>query len=84
LSNGLTQFSYVTGYWYGNFVIVQISINGQSYPPTISPSVSGQQTTSVSAPAGKTIVAFSGASQKVLLAGGGYTWVLSAINAVFG
>jgi hypothetical protein len=84
LSNGLTQFSYATGYWYGNYVIVQITINGQSYPATISPSVSGQQTTNVSAPARQTIVAFSGTTQKVLLAGGGYTWVLSAINAVFG
>jgi hypothetical protein len=84
LSSGLTQFSYATGYWYGNHVIVQITINGKSYPSTISPSVSGQQTTNVSAPSGKTIVAFSGSTQRVLLAGGGYTWVLSEINAVFG
>jgi Glycosyl hydrolases family 18 len=84
LPNGLTQFSYATGYWYGNYVIVQITINGQSYPATISPSVSGQQATNVSAPAGQTIVAFSGTTQKVELAGGGYTWVLSAIDAVFG
>ena len=83
LLNGLTQFSYATGYWYGNYVIVQVTINGTSYPSTISPSVSGQQTTNVSAPAGQTIVAFSGTTQKVLLAGGGYTWVLSALSAVF-
>jgi hypothetical protein len=84
LSGGLTQFSYATGYWYGNYVIVQITIDGNSYPATISPSVAGQQTTNVSAPAGQTIVAFSGTSQQVQLAGGGYTWVLSAIDAVFG
>lgn len=84
LSNGLTELSYVTGFWYGNEVIAQITIAGNSHPSTISPSVSGQQTTNVSAPAGKTIVAFRGTTQKVLLAGGGSTWVLSAIDAVFG
>ncbi len=84
LPAGLTQFSYVTGNWYGNYVIVQITIAGTSYPASISPSVSGTQTTNVSAPAGQTIVAFKGASQKVQLAGGGFTWVLSAINGVFG
>lgn len=84
LPKGLAQFSYVTGYWYGNTVIVQITIAGKSYPASINPSVSGQQTTNVTAPSGKTIVAFSGSTQKVQLAGGGYTWVLSAINPVFG
>lgn len=84
LSNGLTQFSYVTGSWYGNYVVVQITINGTSYPKSISSSVSGQETKSVTAPSGQTIVAFSGATQKVQLAGGGYTWVLSQIEAVFG
>ena len=84
LPNGLTQFSYVTGYWYGNYVIVQIIIGGKSYPESISPSVSGTETNNVQAPSGKTIVAFSGTSQNVLLAGGGYTWVLSAIDAAFG
>lgn len=84
LPNGLTQFSYVTGSWYGNYVVVQITINGTSYPKSISSTVSAQETNSVIAPSGKTIVAFSGATQKVQLAGGGYTWVLSEINAVFG
>lgn len=84
LSNGLTQFSYVTGNWYGNFVIAQITIAGISYPTSISSSVSDQQTKNVSAPTGKTIVAFNGITQKVQLAGGGFTWVLSSIDAVFG
>jgi hypothetical protein len=84
LSGGLTQFSYATGDWYGQSVIVQMTIGGTSYPATISPSVSGPKTTDVSAPAGQTIVAFSGTTQKVLLAGGGFTWVLSELNAVFG
>ncbi|RWW98817.1 glycosyl hydrolase family 18 protein [Flavobacterium cerinum] len=83
-SSGLSQFNYVTGYWYGNYVIVQITIAGTSYPKSISSSVSRQETKSVTAPSGQTIVAFSGATQKVQLAGGGYTWVLSEINAVFG
>jgi hypothetical protein len=65
-------------------VIVQITIDGNSYPATISASVDGQQTTNVSAAARQTIVAFSGTSQQVQLAGGGCTWVLSAIDAVFG
>lgn len=84
LPNGLPQFSYVTGSWYGNYVVVQITINGTSYPKSISSSVSGQETKSVTAPSGQTIVAFSGSTQKVQLAGGGYTWVLSQIKAVFG
>lgn len=84
LPNGLTHFSYVTGDWYGNHVIVQIAINGTNYPRSISPAVSGTHTTNVSAPAGKSIVAFRGSTQKVQLAGGGYTWVLSSIEPVFG
>lgn len=84
LPGGLTQFSYATGYWYGHFVIVQITIAGKSYPASINPSVSGQQTVNVNAPSGQTIVAFKGSTQLVQLAGGGYTWVLSAINAIFG
>lgn len=84
LTSNFTEFSYVTGYWYGNYVIAQITIAGISYPPSINSSVSGQQTKNITAPLGQTIVAFSGATQKVQLAGGGYTWVLSEINAVFG
>lgn len=84
LSNGLTQFSYVTGYWFGQQVIAQITISGKSYPASVSSSVSGQQTTNVTAPTGKTIVAFSGSTLKVQLAGGGFTWVLEEIDAVFG
>ncbi|MDI9341362.1 MAG: glycosyl hydrolase family 18 protein [Sediminibacterium sp.] len=84
LPNGLTQFSYVTGYWYGNFVVAQITLNGQKYPSNISSSVTGQETITVNVPSGKTIVAFKGATQHVQLAGGGFSWVLSSINAVFG
>lgn len=84
LSGGLAVFSYVTGNWYGNQVVAQITIAGQSYPASVSPSVSNPQTTNVTAPAGKTIVAFSGATQYVQLAGGGFTWVLAEIEAVFG
>lgn len=84
LSKGLSQFSYVTGNWYGQEVIAQITINGSSYPASINPSVSNPQTHQVNAPVGQTIVAFSGQSLYVNLAGGGFTWVLSEINAVFG
>jgi hypothetical protein len=84
LSGGLAGFSYVTGNWFGNQVVAQITIAGQSYPASVSPSVSNAQTTNVTAPAGKTIVAFSGATQYVQLAGGGFTWVLAAIEPVFG
>ncbi len=84
LPNGLTQMSYVTGSWYGNNVIAQITIAGNSYPAAISPSVSNAQTNTIQAPAGQTIVAFSGTSQYVLLAGSGFTWVLSGIEGVFG
>lgn len=84
LTNGLTAFSYVTGNWYGQNVVVQITINGTSYPATINPNVVDTQNFQVTAPAGKTIIAFSGQTCYVNLAGGGFTWVLSQINGVFG
>lgn len=84
LTNGLTAFSYVTGNWYGQQVIAQITINGTSYPAAVNPSVSNPQMHQVTAPAGKTIIAFSGQTQYVNLAGGGFTWVLAQINPVFG
>ncbi|MCR9171333.1 MAG: glycosyl hydrolase family 18 protein [bacterium] len=82
-SQGLTHFSYVTGMWYGQQVVAQIMINGTSYPATISSSVSSTASHEVSAPEGQTIVAFRGQTKHVLLAGGGFTWVLSAIDAEF-
>lgn len=84
LTNGLTTFNYVTGTWYGQNVVVQITINGMSYPATINPNVVGTQNFQVTAPLGKTIIAFSGQTSYVNLAGGGFTWVLSQINGVFG
>lgn len=84
LANGLTAFSYVTGNWYGQNVVAQITINGTSYPATINPNVVDTQNFQVTAPAGKTIVAFNGQTCYVNLAGGGFTWVLSQINGVFG
>ncbi len=84
LSSGLASFTYVTGTWYGQQVIAQLTINGTSYPASVNPSVSNPQTHEVAAPAGKTIVAFSGQTMHVNLYGGGITWVLSEINAVFG
>lgn len=84
LTNGLNAFSYVTGNWYGQNVVAQITVNGTSYPATISPNVVDRQTIQVTAPAGKTIVAFRGETLYVNLAGGGFTWVLSEINGVFG
>jgi hypothetical protein len=84
LAAGLNSFSYVTGNWYGNSVIAQITINGISYPRSVSSSVSNTRTHNIQAPAGQTIVAFEGETQYVLLAGGGFTWVLSEIDAVFG
>lgn len=84
LTHGLTAFSYVTGNWYGQHVVVQITINGTSYPATINPKVVDTQKFQVTAPAGKTIIAFSGQTCYVNLAGGGFTWVLSQINGVFG
>jgi hypothetical protein len=83
LSNGLTEFSYVTGDWQNNCVVAQITIGANSYPASVSPSVSNAATTNVIAPSGQTIVAFSGNTQMLQLAGGS-TWVLSAINPVFG
>lgn len=84
LTGGLNAFSYVTGNWYGQQVIAQLTINGTSYPAAINPSVSNPQSQQVTAPAGKTIVAFSGTTQYVNLAGGGFTWVLADIQPVFG
>lgn len=84
LSNGLSAFSYVTGNWYGQNVIVQITINGKSYPATINSNVVDRQNVQVTAPEGKTIIAFNGETTYVNLAGGGFTWVLSKIDGVFG
>jgi hypothetical protein len=84
ITNGLTAFSYVTGNWYGQQVIAQITISGASYPASVHPSVSNPQTHQVTAPAGKSIIAFSGQTQYVNLAGGGFTWVLAQLNPVFG
>lgn len=84
LKNGLTAFSYVTGTWYGQRVVVQITINGTSYPTTINANVADTQNFQVTAPTGKTIIAFSGETCYVNLAGGGFTWVLSQINGLFG
>ena len=84
LTNGLITFSYVTGNWYGQNVVVQITINGTSYPATINPNVVDRQNFQVTAPEGKIIIAFSGETSYVNLAGGGFTWVLSKINGVFG
>lgn len=84
LTGGLNSFSYVTGNWFGQQVIAQLTINGTSYPASINSSVSDPQSQQVTAPAGKTIVAFSGTTQYVNLAGGGFTWVLADIQAVFG
>jgi hypothetical protein len=83
-SSGLDSFSYVTGYWYGQNVVAQITINGTSYPSSVSSSVSNTSSHTVNAPSGQSIVAFKGETLKVLLAGGGTTWVLSEIDAVFG
>ena len=84
LTNGLTAFSYVVGDWYGQQVIAQITINGISYPSALSQAVSNAQTHQVTAPNGKTIVAFSGQTLYVNLSGGSFTWVLAQINPVFG
>lgn len=84
LGSGLSSFQYVTGIWYGQQVIAQLTINGTSYPASVHPSVSNPQTHNVAAPAGQTIVAFSGQTMHVNLYGGGITWVLAEINAVFG
>lgn len=84
LTNGLTAFSYVTGNWYGQNVVVQITINGTSYPATINPNVVNTQNFELTAPAGKTIIAFSGQTSYVNLAGGGFTWVLSQIKGIVG
>lgn len=46
--------------------------------------VSGTQTHEVSAPSGQSIVAFKGQTQNVALAGGGYAWVMTEIDGVFG
>lgn len=84
LTNGLAAFSYVTGNWYGQNVVAQITINGTSYPATLNSNVVDRQTVHVTAPAGQTIIAFSGETRYVNLAGGGFTWVLSKIDGVFG
>ncbi len=50
-----------------------MTINRISYPKPVSASVVNTRNQNIHAPAGKIIVAFQGASQYVLLSGGGFT-----------
>lgn len=84
LADGLSSFSYVTGSWFGQEVVAQLTINGQSYPPTLNGNVSNPCSHRADVPPGKSIVAFNGNTRYVRLSGGGFTRVLSSIEPVFG
>lgn len=82
----LVEVSGYTGQWYGNSCVLQITLKTKSgattsFPKTINRHGSGQTPFSIKAPAGQTIVAFSGSTLVVEVAGGGTTTIIGSLSA---
>lgn len=87
-SDPIVAISGFTGFWYGWPCVLQLTLttrSGKTYGPFGSMSGSAAQTpfTQV-APAGQSVVAFSGTTLTVPLAGGNLTSIIGSVNAVFG
>ena len=87
LTDPIVSISGYTGTWYGWQCVLQLTLKGKSgatYGPfgTMSGSTSKTPFTQ-SAPTGQSIVAFSGSTVTVPLAGGGQTAIIASLNAVF-
>ncbi|MCW3849027.1 glycosyl hydrolase family 18 protein [Sphingomonas sp. LB-2] len=80
----ITSISGYTGTWYGWQVVLQITVHtakGASYGPFGSMAGSTSQTPfTLSAPAGQSIVAFSGSVETVPMAGGGEGNVVASLG----
>ena len=84
----LVEISGYTGVWYGWSCVLQITLttaNGRTYGPygTMTGST-GQTPFSQVAPKGQSIVAFSGTTRTVPMAGGGQSAIVTSLTAEFG
>lgn len=87
-SDPIVAISGYTGLWYGWPCVLQLTLtarSGKSYGPFGTMAGSAAQTPfTQTAPAGQTVVAFSGTTLTVPLAGGNLTSIIGSLNAVFG
>ncbi|KVL16478.1 hypothetical protein WK02_00385 [Burkholderia cepacia] len=87
LDDPIVSISGYTGVWYGWQCVLQLTLTGKS-GATYGPfgSMAGSTTRNgfvQSAPAGQSVVGFSGSTVTVPLAGGSQTAILATLNAVF-
>jgi len=84
----IAEVSGYTGYWYGWNVVLQITLtsrDGVVYGPFGTMAGADTQTPfSYTAPQGQSVVAFSGSTVTVPLAGGGTTDVIATLDVTFG
>ncbi|HVZ38035.1 MAG TPA: glycosyl hydrolase family 18 protein [Candidatus Kapabacteria bacterium] len=85
--DAITEITGFTGEWYGWNCVLQITIktrNGSTYGPFGSMNGStSQMPFTYTAPQGESIVAFSGSTVNVPLAGGGNTDIIASLNVSF-
>jgi len=84
----IVEISGYTGLWYGWQCVLQLTLTGKSgktYGPfgTMAGSL-GRTPFTQTAPAGQSVVAFSGTTLTVPLAGGNPTSIIGSLNAFFG
>ncbi len=83
----IVSISGYTGVWYGWQCVLQLTLTGKSgatYGPFGTMAGSTTQTPfTQSAPSGQSVVAFSGSTVTVPLAGGSQTAIIASLNAVF-
>ena len=87
LTDPIVTISGYTGSWYGWQCVLQLTLTGKSgatYGPFGTMAGSTTQTPfKQSAPAGQSVVAFSGSTVTVPLANGSQTAIIASLNAVF-
>lgn len=87
LNDPIVSISGYTGPWYGWQCVLQLTLTGKSgtaYGPFGSMAGSTAQNPFVQrAPAGQSVVGFSGSTVTVPLAGGSQTAIIASLNAVF-
>jgi hypothetical protein len=86
--DALATVSGYTADWYGWNCVAQITLstrNGKTFGPfgTMG-GASGQTPFSYSAPSGQSIIAFSGTTETVPMAGGGSSEIVTSLNVTFG
>jgi len=87
LTDPIVSISGYTGIWYGWHCVMQLTLTGKSgatYGPfgTMAGATTKTPFTQ-SAPTGKSVVAFSGSTVTVPLAGGSHTAIIASLNAGF-